>query len=393
MRTASGLFIVVVMFLAGLVPASVCGAGDGDSYTVQAATFKTSKGAIEFFEQFSSRLPPSVASRARVDEIGGLYAVRLGKFDSRNEAEAFRTQLGGAGRDTVVVRSRKHAKTLLGPSLRELGDSVHVPKSDAVPKSGRENSIYVIQTGSYRSFDKARGTGVDLARRLGLTRADELRVERIGRFFAVRIGAYGRRSEAVEDQRRFGKNIAGASVLRTRFLRDRIVWTPEGTPASAEAPSMENKTSTTVFVEDIARTYRSGRVKEALSMVDQALTANPRRWELHAWRGSILIALDEYAGARESLRRAVRGAPEEPTFHRSLAYCLLFQGDAREAVREFEKALALDPADVDSLAGLGAAYGRLDERESAAEIKDRLQQLDTEAAIKLETLLRKLNPG
>ena len=81
-------------------------------------------------------------------------------------------------------------------------------------------------------------------------------------------------------------------------------------------------------------TAHEGRVDEALAMTDQALKADPRLVEAHAFRGQLLMAKGQRAAATESLEKAIATDASYLPARVALASMLISE-------REYDKAQAL----------------------------------------------------
>ncbi len=80
--------------------------------------------------------------------------------------------------------------------------------------------------------------------------------------------------------------------------------------------------------------------------------------------------------ALESLRNAVRQAPERAGRHELLGRCALRTGDPQLAVDELERAVELDPTRRRAWSGLGRAYLALKDLEAAREAVDMALEID-----------------
>jgi len=110
--------------------------------------------------------------------------------------------------------------------------------------------------------------------------------------------------------------------------------------------------------------YRSGRVGDALAILDQLIReqrANPWLWEV---KGQFLYETGRVRETVQALREAARLAPEQPLIRLALARALVDMEDApsaRAAVGELESALDRDHEDTEAWRLLSRAWGRLNE--------------------------------
>ena len=100
--------------------------------------------------------------------------------------------------------------------------------------------------------------------------------------------------------------------------------------------------------------------------------------------GGVIELLEDslrYDLARELLQRLTEHYPSEPAFHDELGGALVVLGESEEALRRFEKAVALDPDNARYVCNLGwgfLAAGRLDEAKAHLE---RSLEMDAEDGI------------
>jgi Flp pilus assembly protein TadD len=82
--------------------------------------------------------------------------------------------------------------------------------------------------------------------------------------------------------------------------------------------------------------------------------------------------------------------PNAPEYHAGSGFSLLniYVDRAKQSMEAFEKALALDPHNVDALEGLGIVYASTGQRAQAEGLHERLRQLDGDAAARLSEYIR-----
>lgn len=87
-----------------------------------------------------------------------------------------------------------------------------------------------------------------------------------------------------------------------------------------------------------------GQVDPARSLYQQVIsTAKPPRAEAYFGLGYLLASLDDYAGARQALEKAVELEPEVAPYRFHLARMCFAQEDLKAALPHLEKALELNP--------------------------------------------------
>jgi tetratricopeptide (TPR) repeat protein len=93
--------------------------------------------------------------------------------------------------------------------------------------------------------------------------------------------------------------------------------------------------------------FLSGQLGESISVLDRALTRNPRSYAALTLRGEVFIAQREYELAYRDYSRAVRLQPQVADLHRQLGELADFLGRSRMATQHYRNAFAKDPERVD----------------------------------------------
>jgi tetratricopeptide (TPR) repeat protein len=131
----------------------------------------------------------------------------------------------------------------------------------------------------------------------------------------------------------------------------------------------------------LARILRTlQRNEEALQYFERYRQMVPGDFEGLAHIGSTLSALGRFEEAEPYLRRALAGE-DDPQTHYNLGLLLVVTGRAAEGVREYERALALDPAHADARLNLANALARQGQVERAARQLETLVAGDPEHAV------------
>src|SRR5439155_24821205 len=96
--------------------------------------------------------------------------------------------------------------------------------------------------------------------------------------------------------------------------------------------------------------------KEVLVEFREAVRLSPDFADAHNNIGLVLAQADDDAGAIAAFRDALRFRPDYADAHANLGAALTAT-DSEEAIRELEKAVALEPASVKAQFNLAVAYG------------------------------------
>ena len=150
-----------------------------------------------------------------------------------------------------------------------------------------------------------------------------------------------------------------------RLLREAIQLDPNYAPAHAELAQV------ILLRTDHPTSYGSIPVRQARAEAERfarrALALDPNLGDAHAAIG--LLSLDYDQRSEPHFRKAVSLSPQRPEFHRWLAQTLFWMERYDEAIRENERAVAIDPLwslNYDHLIGALYLVGRQDEGRALA---------------------------
>jgi Tfp pilus assembly protein PilF len=129
-----------------------------------------------------------------------------------------------------------------------------------------------------------------------------------------------------------------------------------------------------VNLADLQR--KQGDETAAEATLRAALADSPGNADLLHSLGLSLVRQQRMADALRELAAATRAAPDNSRYAYVYAVALHSQGRVREAIDELERGLNAAPADRDMLAALAQFHAEAGDDKRAAEIRDRLQQLD-----------------
>lgn len=110
---------------------------------------------------------------------------------------------------------------------------------------------------------------------------------------------------------------------------------------------------------EAVRFAESGKLEQAVAVLERALLFDPTSWTAHNNLGIALARLRRFDGAVLSFRQAIALRPSSSQAHNNLANVLAEQGRNVEAVDEFEQALRLDPDYPDARFNLAKVLVRL----------------------------------
>jgi Flp pilus assembly protein TadD len=113
--------------------------------------------------------------------------------------------------------------------------------------------------------------------------------------------------------------------------------------------------------------HDTGREDEALKAIDDLLAADANNAEARILRARIQAQMGHEEEALSSLRLLAAAAPRRAGVHRAMGEILARGGHQAQAVNQFEKELALQPDDRDTLTDLGLFYLQTNQIDQAAD--------------------------
>ncbi len=277
-------------------------------------------------------------------------------------------------------------------------------------------SIYTIQVASSTNVGSIHKDFDDLTQRVDEKNLDYLRIEKIGKFYALRLGKFEARNRAAKFLDRIKSQLPSAVVMKAYYKEKRIVRmyerpeksmqevmtvqkkpvqepAPKEVPqeikppvrekAEPEADRIKETESVKKQIAAVAGLVDKKDFNRAFEIVKAETAKQPENPELNAWYGTVLLKMDKPAEALKYLKKAVELSPGVSDYHNGAGYCLFFLNRLDKAIHEFNNAVSLDPAHADALAGLGMAYAKSGRKEKAVDVYNRLKEVDGDAAYKL----------
>jgi tetratricopeptide (TPR) repeat protein len=270
-------------------------------------------------------------------------------------------------------------------------------------------SIYTIQAGSFSGATEAEKQYDFIINKLNKQEIDYLRIEKIGKFYAVRLGKFKTRSDseklyqavkthiskavimkAYMKNKRVIKLYTGSSSVNKQEFKEKAMLTPEKIEPriTEKTDAHENDMSLTEELAAIKSLVDKKSFNLALDLLKVEIAAQPDHPDLNAWTGVVLLKMYRPLEAQKYLRKATELSPNVSDFHSSLGYSLFFIKKYDEAIEEFNKSISLDPWHLDALAGLCIAYAETGNKEKTFEIYDRLKDLDKETSDKILKIIK-----
>lgn len=265
-------------------------------------------------------------------------------------------------------------------------------------------SIYTIQTGSFSGETEAGKQYDFIMNKLNKQEIDYLRIEKVGKFYAVRLGKFENYSDSEKLYRAVKTHIPKAQIMKAYIKNERIIKLYTGSSSinkqvvkekaalvpekikpriTEKADKHEKDMALKEKLATIESLVEKKAFNAALDLLKVEIAAQPDHPDLNAWRGMVLLKMDRPLEAQKYLKKATELSPNVSDYHNGLGYSLFFLKKYDEAIDEFNKSINLDPRHLDALAGLCIVYAETGNKEKALEIYDSLKDLDKETSDRL----------
>jgi Tfp pilus assembly protein PilF len=136
-----------------------------------------------------------------------------------------------------------------------------------------------------------------------------------------------------------------------------------------------------------------GRTAEAKEVLEKALAIDPALAKTHFFLGMALKNLGQYDDAKQHFEQARDKYPRDRVVRNQLGRVLFLKRQFKDAIAEFEAALAIDPEDLQAHYNLMLCYQGLGDREQAAREEQLYRRFKAdESAQAITGPFRQLNP-
>jgi tetratricopeptide (TPR) repeat protein len=213
-------------------------------------------------------------------------------------------------------------------------------------------SVYTVQTGSFASAAAAQNQFDSIVRELNEEDLGNLRIEKIGGFYSVRLGKFKGYSVAERLVKKIKSVFSKAFTIEAYIKVERIVRAYKRPPVVDDPVVKEESLIKAQVPDKTSEKTETGMSAEAHAKAQ----AHEKKGDMHADNNSFILAIEEY-------RLAIKHGANYTDLQWKLAVLLYQSGFVEESVIEMEKAVALSP-DTDGLRiELGKLYlagGRLE---------------------------------
>lgn len=394
-------------------------------YTIQLGAYSFSKLDIaeKLFHRMVEVLDDKELEGLRIVKARSYYLVRLGRFPAQKDSEALLGRVKAIVQDAFVLKETKNNRFTLVESYmpkKKPEQKKTPPLSEKVINNGsnkdiqskittddRENTsemFYTVQIGNFLKLNDAKRDFDALKGALSPSDRKFLRVERIGRYYSVRVGLFKTFTEARNFLKKNETLLSGVimqSYLKRKDIvlivedEDRIKTTKDSLSkkTSSESETQDNeekKRALDSLIESADNYLNTAEYGKAAEILRKGISQWPDNPDLYALYGETLLYLGYPEKALHEYRKAAKISPDVPDYHAGVGYSLLniYLDRARASIEAFKNALEIDPENINALEGLGIVYVSIDRRDLALEIYNRLKDIDTEAAERLNNIIQ-----
>lgn len=227
------------------------------------------------------------------------------------------------------------------------------------PDSLSSRLFYTIQSGSFLDADDARKHFRIIAKKLDRKDRDNLRIEKIGKFYSVRIGRfedYGSTNKFLDTI----KSQLKEAIILKAFLKDeRMISSYQDLPLIEEKDGLLQKGNNLEDGYDLAVELGSfDKHIEALKIFKRAVSTNPDHDEAHYNLGVAYDNLGMHMEAIEAFKQAVHLNPDNERAYCNLGIAYGEMGIYKKAIEAYKQAIELNHDNVDLFLNLGITYGK-----------------------------------
>ncbi|UCH80236.1 MAG: tetratricopeptide repeat protein [Nitrospiraceae bacterium] len=227
-------------------------------------------------------------------------------------------------------------------------------------KQVSQESVYTIQTGTFKDRQIAEKQFRFIERSLEGTALQALRIEMIGSLYAVRVGRFARHEEAEQFMREHELIPQGAMVMKAHFIDERILLIRDGVISKNDIKDFD-------YYHRLGLAYgKEGSYQEAIDAYKEAIRIKP---DADAYRdlGFIYSDLGKYQEAIDVFKKAIRIKPDFADTHYSLGVACNDIGRHQDAVVAYKEAIRIKPDFADAHYNLGITYGYLHKYHEASD--------------------------
>jgi hypothetical protein len=202
-------------------------------YTIQSGSFVHEADAQKQFDSLKKGLSETDLDYLRIEKVGKYFSVRIGNYNNRDSAEKYLQAMGphlsGALLTKAYIKDERVRRI-----YRRLTSASRL--------------VYTIQSGSFVREADAQKQFDSLKEGLSEKDLDHLRIEKIGKYYSVRIGNHKNRDSAEKYLKAMGPHLSAALVTKAYIKNERVKKMYKGY-LSFDEPEVEERASLDVEPE------------------------------------------------------------------------------------------------------------------------------------------------
>ncbi len=191
--------------------------------------------------------------------------------------------------------------------------------------------IHTLQTASFTNEKDALSHYDSVAEKLNGKELDFLRIEKVGKFYSIRLGKFEDHAAIRKFLTSIKRRISSAVIMKAYIEDDRIVRMHPGTASRGQPEAPEEPRS-------------APEAEEAGTEPPMIITESAA--EQHQKKGDAYWEIDRYFLAMQEYQQALQSGLKTPEIYWKRAKVLYITGFLNEAVHELERAVTLKP-DID----------------------------------------------
>ena len=212
--------------------------------------------------------------------------------------------------------------------------------------------FHTIQTGSFMRVANAQKQFDSIVQKLNENELNNLRIEKIGKFYPVRLGKFKNYTTAEKFLKSIKPKLSGCIVIEAYIKDENVIELYK--ISSVDKQIVKEKSLLSPLPEKI----KTRITKKAAKKIESEISplAHEKKGDKYVMAGRFLLATEEY-------RQAINQGINHPGLFMKLALILYKTGFVDEAIIEMEKAVNLSPHVDDLRMELGILYltkGRLE---------------------------------
>ncbi len=246
-------------------------------HTIQIGSYAGPNDAQGYYETVMEKLNEQELEHLRIEKIGSFYAVRLGKFDSYSQAKTLHQSVKPIFPAATIMTAYIKEKRLI---------KIHITKADEADKtravvekkgtlSAETALVHTIQIGSYAGPNDAQGHYDTVTDNLNEEQLDHLRIEKIGRFYALRLGKFATYSQAKTLLQTVKPIFPSASIM-TAYIKEKRLIQIYTAQAGEAQKAAERQSPSPDEIRAVPLNEKTGETGGA-SVAEKAIDAAPEK--------------------------------------------------------------------------------------------------------------------